>query len=67
MAASTQRIRKDYERKEDLKKGSMGDATAVERAEKLKENVEKIIDEIDEILEENAEEFVKNFVQRSGE
>lgn len=26
-----------------------------------------IIDEIDAILEENAEEFVKNYVQRGGE
>jgi prokaryotic ubiquitin-like protein Pup len=26
-----------------------------------------LIDEIDEVLEENAEEFVKNYVQRGGE
>ncbi|HYJ23709.1 MAG TPA: ubiquitin-like protein Pup, partial [Acidimicrobiia bacterium] len=25
------------------------------------------LDEIDEVLEENAEEFVKNYVQKGGE
>jgi ubiquitin-like protein Pup len=25
------------------------------------------VDEIDEVLEENAEEFVKNYVQRGGQ
>jgi len=25
------------------------------------------VDEIDDVLEENAEEFVKNYVQRGGE
>jgi ubiquitin-like protein Pup len=29
--------------------------------------LDRIIDEIDEVLEENAEEFVKNYVQRGGE
>jgi prokaryotic ubiquitin-like protein Pup len=38
-----------------------------ERGETLKEDLDRIIDEIDEVLEENAEEFVKNYVQRGGE
>lgn len=38
-----------------------------ERGENLKEDLDRIIDEIDEVLEENAEEFVKNYVQRGGE
>lgn len=38
-----------------------------ERGESLKEDLDRIIDEIDEVLEENAEEFVKNYVQRGGE
>ena len=37
-----------------------------ERGESLKEDLDRIIDEIDEVLEENAEEFVKNYVQRGG-
>jgi prokaryotic ubiquitin-like protein Pup len=38
-----------------------------ERGETLKEDLDRVIDEIDEVLEENAEEFVKNYVQRGGE
>ena len=38
-----------------------------ERGETLKEDLDRIIDEIDDVLEENAEEFVKNYVQRGGE
>jgi ubiquitin-like protein Pup len=29
--------------------------------------MDNLIDEIDEVLEANAEEFVKNYVQRGGE
>lgn len=42
-------------------------AAVVERARKITEKADEIIEEIDEILEKNAEEFVKHFVQRSGE
>lgn len=38
-----------------------------EQGEKLKDDLDALIDEIDEVLEENAEEFVKNYVQRGGE
>jgi ubiquitin-like protein Pup len=38
-----------------------------EQGEKLKEEMDSLIEEIDEVLEENAEEFVKNYVQRGGE
>ena len=31
------------------------------------QNVDSILDEIDGVLESNAEEFVKNFVQKSGQ
>jgi ubiquitin-like protein Pup len=36
-------------------------------ANPLKEEMDALVDEIDEVLEENAEEFVKNYVQRGGE
>jgi ubiquitin-like protein Pup len=42
-------------------------ANLTEKGEKLKEEMDALIDEIDEVLEENAEEFVKNYVQRGGE
>ena len=37
------------------------------QGEKLRDDMDALIDEIDEVLEENAEEFVKNYVQRGGE
>ena len=37
------------------------------RGKKIKDDLDKIMDDIDEVLEENAEEFVKNFVQRGGQ
>jgi prokaryotic ubiquitin-like protein Pup len=38
-----------------------------ERAEKLKAEIDELLDEIDEVLEDNAEEFVRNYVQKGGE
>jgi prokaryotic ubiquitin-like protein Pup len=31
------------------------------------EGVDDLLDEIDDVLEENAEEFVKNYVQKGGQ
>lgn len=33
----------------------------------LKEDIDDLLDEIDEVLEENAEEFVRNYIQKGGE
>ena len=38
-----------------------------ERGEKLKAELDDLLDEIDEVLEDNAEEFVRNYVQKGGE
>jgi ubiquitin-like protein Pup len=38
-----------------------------ERGEKIKAELDDLLDEIDEVLESNAEEFVKNYVQKGGE
>lgn len=57
-------------------KGGDGDAEAqsgegtkklAKKGEELKEEMDSLLDEIDAVLEENAEEFVKNYVQRGGE
>jgi ubiquitin-like protein Pup len=39
----------------------------VEGGKKLKEEMDKLVDEIDDVLEENAEEFIKNYVQKGGQ
>jgi len=40
---------------------------AAGQGEKLKAELDDLLDEIDEVLEENAEEFVRNYVQKGGE
>ena len=39
----------------------------VEKGKKIKEDIDDLLDKIDDVLEENAEEFVKNYVQKGGE
>ncbi len=40
---------------------------ALKENKESKDSIDELMDEIDEVLEENAEEFVKNYVQRGGE
>ena len=47
-------------------KGDGGQKLA-KKGEELKEEMDSLVDEIDSVLEENAEEFVKNYVQRGGQ
>jgi len=42
-------------------------ATSKDSTEKLKADIDDLLDEIDEVLESNAEEFVKNYVQKGGQ
>ena len=55
--------KKDTQTKEDVKPNPK----VAEAGEKIKEDIDKLVDEIDDVLEENAEEFVKNYVQKGGE
>jgi ubiquitin-like protein Pup len=65
---------------EQKKKGTASDRTTTEteteyedapatseRGEKLKAELDDLLDEIDEVLEDNAEEFVRNYVQKGGQ
>jgi prokaryotic ubiquitin-like protein Pup len=54
--------RQDAEQEETQ---ASGDIT--EKGEELKEELDALLDEIDDVLEENAEEFVKQYVQKGGE
>jgi len=40
---------------------------STERGDKLKAELDDLLDEIDEVLEDNAEEFVRNYVQKGGQ
>lgn len=39
----------------------------VTKGDQLKADLDDLLDEIDEVLEENAEEFVRNYIQKGGE
>ena len=50
----------------DAKKGDGGQKLKA-KGDELKDEMDNLIDQIDDVLEENAEEFVKNYVQRGGQ
>jgi prokaryotic ubiquitin-like protein Pup len=43
------------------------EAEAKTEDRELLDDVDELLDEIDDVLEENAEEFVKNYVQKGGQ
>ena len=67
--AEQEQIRKsDATRESEVEaEQALGSEAAAERAEKLKGDLDDLLDEIDEVLEDNAEEFVRNYVQKGGE
>ena len=62
----------DQERKQRKAGRSAQDAEVTETTdtragEDLGGKIDDLLDEIDSVLEENAEEFVKNYVQKGGQ
>jgi ubiquitin-like protein Pup len=62
----------DQERKQTRRSDTTREDEAVETTEahvgeELTERIDDLLDEIDSVLEENAEEFVKNYVQKGGQ
>lgn len=43
------------------------DAAPSKQGEAIKAELDELLDEIDEVLEENAEDFVRNYIQKGGE
>ena len=62
-----QEKKQDKKKEVDRKEEPAPSANVVEKGKKIKEDLDKLMDKIDEVLEENAEEFVKNYVQKGGE
>jgi len=56
--------RRESDRKEEA---AAPNPEVVEKGKALKKDMDELLDEIDDVLEENAEEFVKNYVQKGGE
>ena len=64
MAEREQKRRSTPERDEEVVEEV---PTSSATGEKLKAELDDLLDEIDEVLEDNAEEFVRNYVQKGGE
>lgn len=70
MAASSEQQQKEKTKSgdnTDASDSSEGDQKLAKKGDEIKEEMDSLLDEIDAVLEENAEEFVKNYVQRGGE
>ena len=67
MAASEQKQKPKTGGGEGEAADGEGSQKMAKKGEDLKEDMDALVDEIDAVLEENAEEFVKNYVQRGGE
>jgi len=65
MAEREQKQRPTSDRETDVAEEDAPQST--ERGEKLKADLDDLLDEIDEVLEDNAEEFVRNYVQKGGQ
>lgn len=66
-ASSEQKQKPKRDDDEDDSDGEGGSKKIEKKGDELKEEMDSLLDEIDSVLEENAEEFVKNYVQRGGE
>ena len=62
----------EHDRKQTRRDSSDRETDPIEVAasdvgEEITGKIDDLLDEIDSVLEENAEEFVKNYVQKGGE
>jgi prokaryotic ubiquitin-like protein Pup len=59
--------RKSGSSREEPEEQAATDTEAKADERELLDDVDELLDEIDDVLEENAEEFVKNYVQKGGQ
>lgn len=52
---------------QDEQQDTAASAETGERKEQLDSDVDAVLGEIDDVLEENAEDFVRQFVQKGGQ
>ena len=64
MAEKEQKRQKKIEKNTEVEELNQVDSS---RNNELTAELDGLLDEIDEVLEINAEEFVKNYVQKGGE
>jgi ubiquitin-like protein Pup len=67
MAQRDQQQKKKKDAPPAAEEGGAANPEAQVKGKRLKEDMDKLLDEIDSVLEENAEEFIKNYVQKGGQ
>jgi ubiquitin-like protein Pup len=65
--AERERIQKPAPKEREEEVADVAAPATSEQGEALKGDIDELLDEIDEVLETNAEEFVRNYVQKGGE
>ncbi len=65
--AQSERQQKKKRTPPPKEEGGAASPEAQVKGKRLKEDMDRLLDEIDSVLEENAEEFIKNYVQKGGE
>ena len=63
----TEQERIQKQRTERTREDSVDVTVTAKKGEQLKGELDELLDEIDSVLEENAEEFVRNYVQKGGQ
>jgi ubiquitin-like protein Pup len=63
----TEQERIQKQRTERTREESDDVSVVAKKGEQLKGELDDLLDEIDSVLEENAEEFVRNYVQKGGQ
>ncbi len=63
----TEQERIQKQRTERTREESQDVSVVTKKGEQLKAELDDLLDEIDGVLEENAEEFVRNYVQKGGQ
>jgi ubiquitin-like protein Pup len=63
----TEQERIQKQRTERIREESEDVSVVTKKGEQLKAELDDLLDEIDSVLEENAEEFVRNYVQKGGQ
>jgi ubiquitin-like protein Pup len=63
----TEQERIQKQRTERIREESEDVSVVTKKGEQLKAELDDLLDEIDGVLEENAEEFVRNYVQKGGQ
>ena len=59
--------REQSRRSKETERPEVEEETASPRSEADDQKLDELLNEIDQVLEENAEEFVKNYIQKGGE